>query len=162
QRKLIHMRRRAQPEMGEDGGSDRGEWDFVLHHPMLSVANPQNAVGMMSAAAHAVDYVKEIAKGPASAVTPSEDRAIHHGRVRHATAGEQVASFSPHGHERLFFDKEIAKSALGQFSLFGTEAFDVKLLGHHGFNSGPVYSHPRKFQERFKLPRPEGALGRLA
>ncbi len=117
---------------------------------------------MMSSAAHAVDHVEKIAKGPACAVASSQDRSIHHGRVRHAAAGEQAASLAPDGHERLFFDEEIAKAALGQLGLLGAEAFDVKLLGHHRLDGCAIDTHPGEFQKRLKLSRPEGALGRVA
>src|SRR6266852_2819649 len=117
---------------------------------------------MMSSAAHAVDHVKEITEGPASAVASPKDRSIHDGRVRHPAAGEQAVPFPPHGHERLFFDKEITEAALGQLGLLGAEAFDVKLLGHHRLDGSAIDTHPGEFQKRLKLSRPEGTLGRIA
>ena len=74
--------------MGEDGRGNGGKRDFVIFEPMPAIADPKNAVGMMPAAAHVVDHVEEVAKGPAGPVASPQDRPIHDCRVRNPTSGE--------------------------------------------------------------------------
>ena len=148
--------------MGENGWCDGAERDFVFRDAMPAGANPKNAIGMMAAATHAVNHVEELAEGPGDAVAATQNRSVEHGGVCDSAAGEQAAALPANGHERLIFEEKIPKTALGQLGLFGTEAFDVELLGHDRLDRRAVHAHAGEFQKRVELPRPECAFGRIA
>src|SRR5260370_40963343 len=99
--------------MGENSWCDGRQGNFLFPDPMPAGANPENAIGMMSAAAHAVNHVEELAEGPAGAVAPTQDRSVQHSRVCDSASGEQATALPANGHERLFFDEKVPETGLG-------------------------------------------------